>query len=64
MSQVDFDAHYDATAARGLCWNGDGKPVYVYESTPEDGVPETIETLWCFECWADLQADIVTETPC
>lgn len=60
-----YDDHYDATAGRGLCWNKDGKRVYVYEVKLKDGSTESVDTLWCFECYAEQQENCqLADKPC
>ena len=50
MSQEDYNAHYDATAAVGLCWEGDGNPQFVQDVILPTGERMSVESLWCVEC--------------
>ena len=55
-----YAQHYDATVAKGLCMNGDGQPRYSYQTEIPNGKTMTVDTIWCFECWADIQPDCQT----
>jgi hypothetical protein len=46
---MDYAEHYDATAAKGLCWECKAKRVD--ESWAKDGDRWIrVESLWCLDC--------------
>jgi hypothetical protein len=60
-----YSKHYDATVGKGLCMNDDGYPRYSYETVLPNGKLMTIDTIWCFECWADVQENCqIAEKEC
>lgn len=50
MAQSDYNEHYDATAAKRLCWEGDGNPQFVQDVLLPTGERIKVESLWCVEC--------------
>lgn len=50
-----YSKHYDSTVAKGLCVGGDGRSRYSYQTELPNGKVVTIDTIWCFECWASAQ---------
>lgn len=48
-----YAKNYDATLGQGLCANGDGNPLYSYQTQVRDKTV-TIDTVWCFGCYSKI----------
>jgi len=49
MGQQEYNEHYDTTTAKGLCWEGCGRPQAV-STLKIGGELWEVESLWCVEC--------------
>jgi hypothetical protein len=49
-----YAEHYDATAAKGLCWECETNRVAVSEWKDKRGKVERVASLWCLDCQITL----------
>lgn len=61
MSQRDYNEHYDATAAKGLCWECETNTVDESDVLVE-GELIHVASLWCLPCKGVLGFEMVQES--
>lgn len=47
-SGLEYNEHFEATAAKGLCWTGDGNEMTTLKEASETG--PGVKSLWCLGC--------------